>query len=174
MKFGHETVLKYIAYPFTAGKKTAKYIFAAMLSTINFFLNNLGFYVHDLDRIKEALIKGIEVETDVKVINAIKEANKISLAKRNQAIIEIEKIANAEKTLAETEKIKSQINLTDAQLLLKKKEKGKMESYERFANALQNLHEKGGAFYVSKNQLEAMLKRRIPPTTDSNGTTEEE
>jgi len=180
-----ETFLKCLAKGLTAGRKYTKSIWAATLSTADFLLRNLGLYVKDLSRIKEAKIEEIEAEADKTILEAAEIANKISLSKRNQAIKEIEQLANAQKiiaeakkTLAETKAIgaKSEIleQVSEAKSVVDQAINRIKKTSDRLLNAFRRLQEEGGEFYIDRKQLERMIRKGLPEELDEEDIKEGE
>jgi hypothetical protein len=180
-----ETFLKWLAKAITAGRKYTKSIWAATLSTADFLLRNLGLYVKDLSRIKEANIKEIEAGADKKILEAAEIANKISLSQRNQAIKEIEQLANAQKIIAEAKKTvaetkaigaKTEIlkQVLEAKAVVNQTENRIKKTSDRLLNALIRLQEEGGEFYIDRKQLEGMIQKGLPEELDEEDIKEEE
>ncbi len=168
-----ETFLKWLAKPLIALRSHAKLIWAATLSTADFLLGNLGLYVKDLNRIKEAKIEEIEAETDKRVLEAAEIANRITLSKRNQAIEEVEQLANAQKTIAEAKKIEAETRtletktkiieqVSQARVVVKRAENRIKMADDRLHSALKQLQEEGGEFYVDSEQLNGIIQRGLP------------
>jgi len=168
-----ETFLKWLAKPLVVLRSHAKLIWAATLSTADFLLGNLGLYVKDLNRIKEAKIEEIEAETDNRVLEAAEKANRINLSKRNQSIEEIERLANAQKTIAEAKKIVAETKVIEtkteilkpvsqARVVVKRAEIRIKIADDRLHSAFEQLREEGGEFYVDRKQLRGIIQRGLP------------
>ncbi len=174
-----EIFLKWLAKPLVVLQAHAKLILAATLSTADFLLRNLGFYVIDLNRIKEAKIEEIEAEVDKKVLEAVDIANRITLSKRNQAIEEIERLANAQKTIAEAKKIMAETKtietkteilkqVSEAKEVVNRAEDRLKKAPDRLLNALRRLQKEGGEFYVDSKQLKGIIQRGLPAGLDQD------
>lgn len=172
-----EVFMKWTAKALTAAKKHTASIWAATYSTADFLFENMGFYVHDLKRIKEAKLKEIEAETDKKVNEAAEIANRINLSQRNQAIVEIEGTANARKTIDEAQKIVAETETIEVkneimkQMLVAKtvvnQAEGRREvSRKHLVNALEQLQEEGGKFYADSKHLSEIIQKGFPTGLD--------
>lgn len=172
-----EVFTKWMVKALTGAQKHSASIWAATLSTVDFMLRNMGCYVHDISRIKEATIKGIEAETDKKVLEAAEKANKITLSQRNQEIEKIERLAEAQKTIAKAKKIGAETETIEVKNEILKQvsqattvvdqARDKCEkSTARLSDALKQLEKEGGAIYGDSELFNEIIRSGLPAGLD--------
>ena len=155
---------RYIGTAMDGPKFLGRYIAIAALSVAETLLELVNAHVvTDIARVKEPLIRRIEVETDRKVAEAAEAANRATIHKRRDAIAKAErrqKQADAAKTEAEADAI-----WMDAETRRLEAVAG---AQARLLEAIAKLRAEGGDVFFSKDNLQQILRLGLPAPDDTD------